>query len=208
MKSLGLRTAAAVTVLAFSLGSAGCMGNFVAHTKLASWNLKATDQKWLNELIFIGLNLIPVYPIAWIADALIFNSVEFWTGKNPMAAAPDSQKTVESGDHKVVQSFHQDDQMRSMEVKYFVRGRLESSLTLSMRHGSSEYQGLAVAADGTAEKFAIRAGEDGFTLTRVDAQGLKTVQVFEGAALQSVSEKVAAVLDRRLEKVAAATHAQ
>jgi len=181
------------------------MGKFVAHGKLAAWNMQATGEKWLNELIFIGLVVIPVYEIAWLADAVIFNSVEFWTGKNPMAAATDRQKMLASGDHRVVQSFHQDDEMRSMEVKYFVRGRLESSLTLSQGYGSPDYQGVTVAADGTAEKFTMRSGEHGVTLTRVDAQGRETVQVFEGTALQSVSEKVAAVLDRRQEKVAAAT---
>lgn len=206
MKSRGLRTAATVIVLVFSLGSAGCMGNFVAHTKLAAWNQKATGEKWLNELIFIGLIVVPVYEVVWLADALVFNSVEFWTGKNPMAAASDFQKTVESGDHRVVQSFHQNDEMRSMEVKYFVRGRLESTLTLSKRYGSPEYEGVTVAADGTAEKFTMRPVENGIKLTRVDTQGREIVQVFEGAALQSVSEKVAAALDRRQEKVAAATY--
>ena len=204
MKSRSLRTATAIMVLVFSLGSAGCMGKFAAHTQLAAWNTKVTDNKWVNELIFIGLVLIPVYELVWLGDAVIFNSVEFWTGKNPMTSALDGQKMVQSGDRRVVQSFHQNDEMRSMEVKYYVRGRLESSLTLSQKYGSPEYQGIVVAADGTPAKFTMRADADAVTLARVDAQGRETAQVFEGAALQSVSEKVAAVLDRRHAKLAAA----
>ena len=36
---------------------------------------------------FIGLNIVPVYWVASFADVLVLNSIEFWTGSNPVAAS-------------------------------------------------------------------------------------------------------------------------
>ncbi len=60
-----------------------CVGSFAMFNKLASWNKSATDNKFLNELIFIVIS--PAYAFAGLADALVLNSIEFWTGNNPMA---------------------------------------------------------------------------------------------------------------------------
>ena len=61
-----------------------CIGPFNTFNGLASWNSRATESKILNELIFAGLVIIPVYQLAGVADALIFNSVEFWGAENPI----------------------------------------------------------------------------------------------------------------------------
>ena len=70
--------------LGISLMSSSCVGNFMLFNKLAQWNLKSIQDKWLAEIIFVGLTIIPVYPICYAADALVFNSIEFWTGDNPI----------------------------------------------------------------------------------------------------------------------------
>ena len=44
----------------------------------------------VGEIIFVG-HQIPVYAICYAADAVIFNSIEFWTGDNPI-------KNVKLGD--------------------------------------------------------------------------------------------------------------
>ena len=42
---------------------------------------------WGNEVVFLLLNIIPVYGVcAGLVDALVLNSIEFWTGDNPMAS--------------------------------------------------------------------------------------------------------------------------
>ena len=63
--------------------TSSCVGSFAMFNKLASWNKTATDNKFLNELIFIVIS--PAYAFAGLADALVLNSLEFWTGDNPMA---------------------------------------------------------------------------------------------------------------------------
>jgi hypothetical protein len=63
-----------------------CYGSFQTTSKLHAWNGDVTDNKFANWLIFVGLIVIPVYEIAVLADAVVFNSLEFWTGSNPMRA--------------------------------------------------------------------------------------------------------------------------
>jgi hypothetical protein len=77
MKKAMLTTLAALALIA----STGCVGKFRLFNTIADWNVKFDEEKWINELIFLGLNIIPVYGLSLFADALVFNSIEFWTGK-------------------------------------------------------------------------------------------------------------------------------
>ena len=83
--------------IGISLMSSSCVGNFMLFNKLAQWNLKSIQDKWLAEIIFVGLTIIPVYPICYAADALVFNSIEFWTGDNPIKGV----KLGDSGDFQL-----------------------------------------------------------------------------------------------------------
>lgn len=81
---------AAAAVLALGLmTTTSCLGHKQsnnAFNNLHAWNRSVTDNKWINELIYLGLNIIPVYGIFHLGDIIIFNSVEFWTGENPIEA--------------------------------------------------------------------------------------------------------------------------
>ena len=81
------------TTLLCGLLSSSCLGPNNAADGLRNWNAKVSDQDWLNELIFVGLWVIPVYPIAWLGDILVFNTIGYWSGENPIQDAgpfPDS----------------------------------------------------------------------------------------------------------------------
>ncbi len=75
-------------VLTLGLLGSSCLGPNNAFDSLTHWNRGATDSKWLDELIFLGLNIIPVYGLALIGDYLIFNSFEFWGAENPIDPPP------------------------------------------------------------------------------------------------------------------------
>jgi hypothetical protein len=81
MTKLFKKTGAAFALVT-CLFATSCIGPNNAYNSVAAWNSKLADSKFVNELVFFGLNLIPVYPIILTGDYLIFNSVEFWTGKN------------------------------------------------------------------------------------------------------------------------------
>jgi hypothetical protein len=66
------------TVLATS---AGCYGSYGAFHAVHKWNGHATGNRIANSFIHFGLWVIPVYPLVITADWLIFNNVEFISGK-------------------------------------------------------------------------------------------------------------------------------
>ena len=63
----------------------GCYGPFRLTTKLHQWNGNVSNKKFVNELVFLGLCSLPAYELCCLGDALIFNSIEFWGGQNPVA---------------------------------------------------------------------------------------------------------------------------
>lgn len=65
------------------LQSQGCYGNFALTKKLYNWNGTVGD-KYINSIIMFALGAVQVYTICAFADWAVFNTLEFWTGKNPV----------------------------------------------------------------------------------------------------------------------------
>ncbi|MDE6279855.1 MAG: DUF3332 domain-containing protein, partial [Paramuribaculum sp.] len=77
---------AVITLLCGSmLPLSSCIGSFSLTNKLLSWN-RQVDNKFVNELVFFAFWILPVYEVAGAADLLVLNSIEFWSGSNPMEA--------------------------------------------------------------------------------------------------------------------------
>jgi len=79
------------TAVAGSMLFSSCIGSFGLSNKLLTWN-KGIDSKFVNELVFIAFWIVPVYEISVLADILVLNSIEFWSGDNPVADAGKTQK--------------------------------------------------------------------------------------------------------------------
>jgi hypothetical protein len=76
----------------FMLIQTGCFGSFGLTKEVYKFNSKV-GSKWVNELVFLVFCAVPVYEIAGFVDVVILNSIEFWTGSNPMAMAPGQSET-------------------------------------------------------------------------------------------------------------------
>ncbi len=79
-----IKKALIAVILAFGLGSSSCLGPDHAYGSIKQWNADLSDKDWVNELVFIGLQIIPVYPIALFGDIVIFNTIRYWSGDNPI----------------------------------------------------------------------------------------------------------------------------
>jgi hypothetical protein len=84
-----------VLALCAALLGSSCVGSFRAFNGIASWNTRATSSRWWNEVIFLGLWIVPVYELTLLGDTLIFNSIEFWSGSNPFSEPPKPQEGSE-----------------------------------------------------------------------------------------------------------------
>ena len=75
------------------------MGSFSLTNSLYDWNKTSVSGKWGQELVFAAFVIIPVYEFAILADGIVINSIEFWTGSNPIAmkAGEKESKIVQNG---------------------------------------------------------------------------------------------------------------
>ena len=83
MKKSIIRPIILMTVCA-SMAMTSCIGSFTLTKRLMSWN-ETIGNKVVNELVFLAFWILPVYEVSALADILVINSIEFWSGDNPMA---------------------------------------------------------------------------------------------------------------------------
>ncbi len=76
----------AASALTVGLLAPSCLGPNNAFNSLHNWNAEVTSMDWLNEVIYLGLNIIPVYGLVHLGDILIFNTMDYW-GTNPIDPA-------------------------------------------------------------------------------------------------------------------------
>ena len=90
-RALSLMTAGLVALTSMSTLQ-GCYGNFALTKKVYKWN-GSLGNKWINSIVMVGLNIIPVYSATLFIDGAILNLIQFWTGSNPVAMQPGEKET-------------------------------------------------------------------------------------------------------------------
>lgn len=80
--SLRRALVALVLPIFLPLSTAGCFGSFHMTRNVYDLNREASDSKWVRWLLFIPMTF--VYGGASFLDAVAFNAVEFWSGRNPI----------------------------------------------------------------------------------------------------------------------------
>lgn len=83
-----------VLALAGSMLFSSCIGSFSLTKRLMDWN-EQIGSKFVNELVFVAFWIIPVYEISALADIAVINSIEFWSGTNPITSGT---KVIEGQD--------------------------------------------------------------------------------------------------------------
>lgn len=64
----------------------GCYGKNALFNKVHDF-AGSFGNKWMNSIVNFACWVIPVYEISlWLIDGLVLNTVEFWTGSNPLAS--------------------------------------------------------------------------------------------------------------------------
>ena len=87
---------ATVVALSASMMMQSCIGSFALFNKVKTWNDHVGD-KFVNEIVFVAMWILPVYELSFVADFFILNSIEFWSGSNPAMAAAET-KVVDGKD--------------------------------------------------------------------------------------------------------------
>ncbi len=82
MKKFNL-TAVAL-LLASSMMYTSCVGSYALFNKYAKWQTHMTSNKYVNGIVGILIGWL-VGGIALFVDEIVLNTIEFWSGSNPIA---------------------------------------------------------------------------------------------------------------------------
>jgi Domain of unknown function (DUF3332) len=101
---MSMKKTIAIAVLAtfLPLATSGCFGTFQLTRKVYQFNRTVSPDKWVREIAFLVMIFVPIYGFASLFDAVLFNSVEFWTGSNPVLASDGASQTLETADGTAV----------------------------------------------------------------------------------------------------------
>lgn len=80
-----------------SMFYSSCIGSFSLFNSYAKWQRHMTDNKYVNAIV--GFILMPIVGgVCLFVDSLVLNTIEFWTGDNPMHASIGKTKQVMGSD--------------------------------------------------------------------------------------------------------------
>jgi len=159
----------AVFLLAFVVCTAGCTGPFLLTRKAFDFQT-GFDSKWMDELAFLSFVILPVYSITTLADALVFNAIEFWTGNNPLDSGTDFSK--KPGTREVVRKGGEEAVLTYLTDSRIMVESKESTFILEKTPDGV----LARGVDGTV---MYRAEKDGDGKVSVYDEAGKLVRAFD-----------------------------
>ena len=92
MSRLARRLIAVGVLACFVTVSTACYGPFNLTKNVYHWNSNVkgsgeVNSKWMREMVFFGMFVLPVYEFSALLDAFIFNSIHFWTGDSPIKSS-------------------------------------------------------------------------------------------------------------------------
>ena len=165
------KTLIAVLLLSTSLLCSSCIGSFKLWSGLKEWN-QGIGNKFVNELVFIALNIVPVYGVAYFADVVVLNTIEFWTGSNPVA----------SNEVKEVEGEHGNYLVASNENGYTITNK-EDNQSLDLVYNKENKSWNAVTES------------ESFELVKMNDDGTATINMQNGTSMTVVpdSEGIASV---------------
>lgn len=165
-----------VTALAPSLG--GCFGKFAITRKVYSLNASVHD-RYLRNVVTWAFILFPVYWVSGALDLFIFNTIEFWSGQNPVAEG-----------ERTFQYSRGDEQFNVRAVK---NGDL-ITFTIDRYRGATCLDTLAISSDLATDSSSVVYRQPGKSSKHVASGiGYGTAGFYSGVPIRHVEPEIAAL---------------
>lgn len=150
-----IRFASMVLGAAMLMQVQGCYGNFNLTRKVYAWNGGLGD-KWIKSVAMFVMVVIPVYGVVGLVDYVLLNTIEFWTGSNPVTMK-EGEKEIrivnwKGGEYRLTATTNRLD---VEEITGGKRGRT-ASLTFDIRT-----QSWIASSGGSHNRIIEMVGEDG-----------------------------------------------
>lgn len=137
-----------------------CIGSFGLFNKVRTWNEGVGGNKWVSELVYLALWIVPVYELTLLADGVVLNTIEFWTGSNPVANAGEVKK------------------VKGENGEYLVKTN-QDGYTITNEAGD----GLNLKFDEEAQSWNVVTEEQTFELMTMNGEGTVDVNMQNGSYL-------------------------
>ncbi len=151
----------AALALSGSILFSSCIGSFGLFNTLKDWNSGVSGNKFVNELVFLALHIIPAYEICYFADIIVLNSIEFWSGSNPLADVG-AVKTVKG------------------ENGNYVVTTLENGYSISKE---GETASMELLFDEATQTWNVVADEECMPLLKMNGNGTADLYMADGTTL-------------------------
>jgi hypothetical protein len=166
MKRISLKVAACM--LSASLLFSSCfIGKYALWNKYINWQTHMTGIKFINAIV--GFILVPIVgSVCTLVDVLVLNTVEFWSGSNPVQANIGKTKQVmgKDGQYYAVTTLKNGYEVKAPngEVTYFLHNDENDSWSVEQNGVSKEL--FRYNGDGTIQA-TVNGETRNFTLNEV-----------------------------------------
>ena len=166
---------ATVVALSASMMMQSCIGSFALYNKVKDWN-EHVGTKFVNEIVFVAMWILPVYELSFAADLFILNSIEFWSGENPALA---QTKVVDGKDAKyLVASNENGYTITNMKTKQVTRFNFDAKDNSWSIENNGEEVKLFTFVDDTHVDVLTRDGS--YTRVELSQPGVLAYQQLAG----------------------------
>ena len=175
MKKINVKVMA--LLLMGSVAYSSCIGSFGLLNAYAKWQTSMTGNKFVNGIVGIILGSVAV-PICSLADLVILNSIEFWTGSNPVASNVGKTQKILGTDGRfyAVTTLKNGYEVKSPtgEVSYFLHDETTDTWSLQQNGVTTELfrynpDGTLTTLSGAAGQLTVSADEAGLYQVRMAA---------------------------------------
>lgn len=98
MKKISLKVV--TCLIAGGLLFNSCIGSYSLFNKFTKWELHMTNSKFLNAIIGFVIDIVCI-PVTLLVDSLVLNTIEFWSGENPLSSNIGKTRQVIGEDGKI-----------------------------------------------------------------------------------------------------------
>ena len=144
-------------LLAGSFLCSSCIGSFSLFNKYEKWQCNMTSNKYVNGIV--GLILQPIVgSVCLFVDAVVLNTIEFWTGSNPMALNKVQTVKGQDGRYYAVKTLKDGYEVKAPngEITLFTHDSKTESWSITQNGVTKEI--IRFNADGTIQA-TLQSGE-------------------------------------------------
>ena len=146
-----------------TLSATGCFGGFNLTRKLYGFNASVSN-KFARWLVFLLLVIIPVYGLFIFIDVLLLNTIEFWSGTNPVSGKRDV------GDGHMLAFTILPDHPDVVRVEHSRHGKVQRVI-----HARRHADGVTLLGPTLATLARVRQTSDGVAIEQADGALLATL---------------------------------